>query len=304
MDGKVIHRCLHVLDLEKSLAFYERALGMTVIRQMGPEDGSWSNTFIGNDTTGFQLELTWNRGRTEPYDNGGRDTHIACTVPDFEAAHALHEQMGCICHENAAMGLYFIEDPDGCWIEILPEAPRFTVQAGVDVLAAMRRRRSVRRYSGEAVPDELLDRILEAGLLAPSGRGQRPWELVVVRERATLDALAGSRDRGADMLREADAAVVVMADAARSDTWIEDCALVMANMHLEASASGVASCWVQVRNRTTAQGQTSREYVLQTLGAPENWEVEAILSLGMPEKATAARPLDEALRVKVHRETL
>lgn len=303
MDGKVIHRCLHVLDLEKSLAFYQEALGMTIIRQMGPEDGSWSNTFIGNDTTGFQLELTWNRGRTEPYNNGDRDTHLACTVPDFEAAHALHEQMECICHENPAMGLYFIEDPDGCWIEILPEAPRFAAQAGIDMLAAMRRRRSVRRYTQEPIPDELLDHILEAGLLAPSGRGQRPWELVVVRERETLEALAASRDHGSDMLREANAAVVVLADAARSDTWIEDCTLVMAHMHLEASASGVASCWIQIRNRTAANSQPSRDYVLQTLDAPRNLEVEAILSLGMPEKNAQVRSLDEALRAKVHRET-
>ena len=71
MDGKAIHRCLHVLDLEKSIAFYEKALGMTEIRRMGPEDGSWTNVFMGNATSGFQLELTWNRGRTEPYDNGG-----------------------------------------------------------------------------------------------------------------------------------------------------------------------------------------------------------------------------------------
>ncbi len=76
MDGKAIHRCLHVLDLEKSIAFYEKALGMTEIRRMGPEDGSWTNVFMGSDASGFQLELTWNRGRTEPYDNGGRDSHL------------------------------------------------------------------------------------------------------------------------------------------------------------------------------------------------------------------------------------
>ena len=82
MDGKAIHRCLHVLDLEKSIAFYEKALGMTEIRRMGPEDGSWTNVFMGSDASGFQLELTWNRGRTEPYDNGGRDSHLAFTVDD------------------------------------------------------------------------------------------------------------------------------------------------------------------------------------------------------------------------------
>ena len=113
MNARAIHRCIHVLDLEKSLAFYERALGMTVVGRMGPDDGSWENVFIANDTTGFQLELTWNRGRTEPYVNGGRDTHLAFAVDDIDAARALHEEMGCICFVNERMGIYFIEDPDG-----------------------------------------------------------------------------------------------------------------------------------------------------------------------------------------------
>ena len=77
MKAKMIHRCIHVLDLDASLAFYERALGLAVQRRMGPDDGSWENVFLGNEKTDFQVELTWNRGRTEPYDNGGRDTHLA-----------------------------------------------------------------------------------------------------------------------------------------------------------------------------------------------------------------------------------
>ena len=121
MQGTFVHWCVHVLDLEASLEFYEKALGLTPVRTMGPEDGSWSNTFLGNDRTPFQIELTWNRGRTEPYANGGRDTHICFTVPDFQAAYELHKGMGVIVRENPAMGLYFIDDPDGSWIEIIPE---------------------------------------------------------------------------------------------------------------------------------------------------------------------------------------
>ena len=76
--------------------------------------------FVGNGETDFQVELTWNRGRTEPYVNGGRDTHLAFEVDDIDAARALHEEMGCVCFVNERMGIYFIEDPDGCWLEILP----------------------------------------------------------------------------------------------------------------------------------------------------------------------------------------
>lgn len=122
MEARFVHRCTHVLDKEATIAFYEKALGFKVVRESGPEDGSWTNTFMENDYSPFQIELTWNRGRTEPYDNGaGNATHIAFRVDDFDAAHELHESMGVIAKENPAMGLYFIADPDGCWIEILPE---------------------------------------------------------------------------------------------------------------------------------------------------------------------------------------
>ena len=120
MKAHIIHWCIHVLDKEASIAFYERALGFRVTREMGPNDGSWSNTYLVNDQSPFEIELTWNRGRTEPYANGGRDTHIAFEVDDFDAYRKLHEEMDCIVFDNPRMGLYFIADPDGSWIEILP----------------------------------------------------------------------------------------------------------------------------------------------------------------------------------------
>ena len=73
MKAKFVHRCTHVLDKETTIKFYEEALGMKVLREMGPEDGSWTNTFMGNDGVPFEIELTWNRGRVEPYENGGKD---------------------------------------------------------------------------------------------------------------------------------------------------------------------------------------------------------------------------------------
>ena len=121
MKAKLTHQNYHVLDIEKSVVFYEKALGLSVLRTVGPDDGSWSLTYLGNDTTDFKLELTWNKGRTEPYNNGGEDIHLAFLVPDIDEAHTLHDSMGCIVFENKDMGIYFITDPDGAWIEILPE---------------------------------------------------------------------------------------------------------------------------------------------------------------------------------------
>ena len=121
MKAKMIHENIHVLDLEKSLTFYKKALGLEVKRTTGPEDNSWGLVYLGNDTTEFELELTWNEGHTEPYNNGGDDTHLAFEVEDFDAAYQLHSEMGCIVYENKEMGVYFITDPDGCWLEVLPQ---------------------------------------------------------------------------------------------------------------------------------------------------------------------------------------
>jgi lactoylglutathione lyase len=121
MKAKMIHENIHVLDVDASRAFYKDALGLEEVRRVAPDDGEWMLVYLGNDTTDFELELTWNKGRTEPYDNGGEDTHLAFAVKDIDAAHDLHQQMNCIVYENPDMGIYFIKDPDGCWLEIIPD---------------------------------------------------------------------------------------------------------------------------------------------------------------------------------------
>ena len=120
MKFKMYHENYNVLDLKRSMDFYEKALGLKEIRRIEPEDGSFIIVYLGNDTTEFQLELTWLRDRTEPYNLGDEEFHLAFETDDFENAHKLHSQMGCICFENEAMGIYFIKDPDGYWLEIVP----------------------------------------------------------------------------------------------------------------------------------------------------------------------------------------
>ncbi|HML38863.1 MAG TPA: VOC family protein [Bacillota bacterium] len=120
MNFKLIHNNINVLDLEKSLKFYEEALGLKEIRRKAAADGSFIIAFIGNDQSMHQIELTWLRDKKEPYDLGDNEFHIGFTVDDYEAAHARHKEMGCICYENPSMGIYFISDPDGYWLEIIP----------------------------------------------------------------------------------------------------------------------------------------------------------------------------------------
>ncbi|MDY3250708.1 MAG: VOC family protein [Candidatus Choladocola sp.] len=120
MNFKMIHENYNVLDLKRSMDFYEKALGLKEKRRKEASDGSFILVYMGNETTDFELELTWLRDRTEPYNLGDGEFHLAFRTDDFDAAHRLHEEMGCICFENSAMGIYFIQDPDGYWLEILP----------------------------------------------------------------------------------------------------------------------------------------------------------------------------------------
>ena len=120
MQFKFAHNNFNVLDLDKSLKFYEEALGLKEKRRKEAADGSFILIYLGDAQTGHLLELTWLRDRTEPYNLGENEFHLAFEVDDYEAAHAKHAKMGCICYENSAMGIYFINDPDNYWLEIVP----------------------------------------------------------------------------------------------------------------------------------------------------------------------------------------
>lgn len=114
------HNNFNVLDLEKSLKFYEEALGLTEVRRMEVPDGNFILVYLGDDTTAHTLELTWLRDWERPYNLGDNEFHLALAVDDFQAAYEKHKEMGVICFENKEMGIYFISDPDGYWIEIIP----------------------------------------------------------------------------------------------------------------------------------------------------------------------------------------
>ena len=119
MKFRYVHCNINVKDLGKSIAFYEKALDMKVARRSGAADGAFAMAFLTDGVGDTQIELTWLRDKEGPYELGDNESHIAFVVDDYDGAHAMHEQMGCICFENHAMGLYFIEDPDGYWLEIL-----------------------------------------------------------------------------------------------------------------------------------------------------------------------------------------
>ena len=116
------HFNINVTDLERSLAFYDRALGLKEISRKQADDGSFILAYLGDGETGFRLELTWLRDHAAtPYELGENESHLCVRVAgDYEAVRAYHKELGCVCFENHEMGLYFINDPDDYWIEVLP----------------------------------------------------------------------------------------------------------------------------------------------------------------------------------------
>lgn len=121
VKGKFDHFNINVLDLDKSIAFYDKALGLKEHHRKEAQDGSFILVYLTDNQTGFLLELTWLRDREEAYELGDNESHLCFRVGgNYEEVHKYHKEMGYVCYENTAMGLYFINDPDDYWIEILP----------------------------------------------------------------------------------------------------------------------------------------------------------------------------------------
>lgn len=124
MNFTIDHNNINVKDLDKSLAFYKEALGLTESRRKEASDGSFTLVYLTDGQKPHLLELTWLRDWDRPYNLGDNEFHIAFVTDDYDKAHAKHKEMGCICYENEAMGIYFISDPDGYWLEVIPQRKR------------------------------------------------------------------------------------------------------------------------------------------------------------------------------------
>ena len=167
---------------------------------------------------------------------------------------------------------------------------------------SLRNADETRAYTDEPVDEDDLEKILDASMLAPSGKGIRPWRFIVVTDFAHIKTLIGCRKSGPKMLETATAANRVLGDATKSDTCIEDSSAVLDQMHLMAGTLGLGSCWPQVRLRPSEEEGTSTEELLrQRLGVPEEMELEAMLVLGYPAQKPAAHVLEELPRSRASR---
>ena len=174
-------------------------------------------------------------------------------------------------------------------------------QRYTELFEMMRHRRSVRQYTEEAIPEEKLQKILQAGLLAPSSRSIRPWEYYVIEDKKILQQLSQAKAHGGAMLARCNKAIAVFADSDASDAWIEDSSIALAYMDLMAASEGIGSCWVQIRMRKDGAGGDAEENVRKILGVELPMRMVGILALGMPAEEKAPYDSDSLLWEKVHR---
>ncbi len=170
----------------------------------------------------------------------------------------------------------------------------------MELLDLMLKRRSIRAYKDEKIEDDKLDKIIKAGMLAPSSRNGHAGEMILVRDKEVLKALADIKPGSAAMIAGADCAVVVIGNREKTDVWMEDSAIIMTQMHLMATDQGVGSCWVQCRGRKHADGRTCDQVARDLLAYPEAYELESILALGMPAEEKPAYDPDHIKGNQVH----
>lgn len=172
----------------------------------------------------------------------------------------------------------------------------------MELIELMRNRRSVRQYTGETVPAEKLEKVLQAALMAPTGKNVRPWEFIVVREKEMIQKMSECRPGVTKTIAGADVAIAVVADAEKSALWVEDCSNAMSNMYLMAEAQGLGGCWIHCHERETPDGGSTEQYLQQLLGFPEHYRVLSLFVLGVPASHPAPYELDQLPMDKIHYE--
>lgn len=145
-------------------------------------------------------------------------------------------------------------------------------------------RRSIRKYEEKAVEKEKVDEILKAALLAPTGKNTRATEFIVVDDKELIEKISLMREHGSEFVKNAPLVIGVMGDGEKTTTLIEDCSIAAFAIQVKAHELGLGSCWVQVNQRTTADGTLSGDYFKNLTGAPANLTVACVVALGYPSE--------------------
>jgi nitroreductase len=160
------------------------------------------------------------------------------------------------------------------------------------MLPLLRARRSIRRFTSQAISADVVEALREAVLRSPTSRNYESWRFVFVDDPSLLAQLARCKPHGASFVGQAPLAVVVCGDESRSDVWVEDCSIASIVLQLAAQALELGSCWVQVRLRPHDEQRTAEAFVQELLGLPPQVRVESIIAIGHPAEERAGRASD------------
>ncbi len=155
------------------------------------------------------------------------------------------------------------------------------------ILDLLRKRRSIRKFTSQAVEADKVDILIEAAVRTPTSRGRNPWEFIVVTEADLLTQLGCAKESGSAFLAGAPLAIVVAADATKSDVWTEDCSIAAIVIQLAAEELGLGSCWAQIRLRPHNADCTAEQYLKGLLGLPTSHVVECVIGIGYPAEEKA-----------------
>ncbi|MCK4509652.1 MAG: nitroreductase family protein [Desulfuromonadales bacterium] len=169
------------------------------------------------------------------------------------------------------------------------------------MLALLRKRRSIRQFTNQTVEAEKIDRLIEAAVRTPTSRGRNPWEFIVVTEPELLAQLGCAKESGSAFLAGAPLAIVVAADATKSDVWTEDCSIAAIVIQLAAEELGLGSCWAQIRLRPHSADCSAEQYLKELLGLPASYVVECVLGIGYPAEEKAGHATEVLPFSQVHR---
>lgn len=167
------------------------------------------------------------------------------------------------------------------------------------MIELLRKRRSIRKFTADKISPEARQILIEAALRAPSSRGINPWEFIVVDDPELLRKLAQAKQHGSEFVKNAPLAIVVCADSAQSDVWVEDCSIAAIIIQLTALSLGLGSCWAQIRKRPHNKDVTAERYIQELLGLPEQMKVECVLGIGHPDEKKRPVPADKLQHDKV-----
>ena len=172
------------------------------------------------------------------------------------------------------------------------------------LLDLLRKRRSIRKFTGQAVEEEKIELLLEAALLSPSSKGNTPWHFVVVRDQDCISKLALAKPHGASSLKNAPLVIAVCGDSNRSDVWVEDCSIATLLLHLQATDLGLGSCWVQLRLRAHDDNQSAAVYTAELLGLPAHIQPLALVGIGYPAETKKVRTKEDLRFAQISSERL